>query len=359
MRESTVDDSESPNASSAIQSNVAPAKVAVIGSGPAGLAAADYLNRAGVQVTVFEQAHRAGGLLTYGIPSMKLDKATVQATIDRLSAAGIIFKLDYQVIKERSQELLEGFDALIVCGGARKPRMPKINPECLSGLYPAMDYLVYTTQRQLGETPENPLLEGAGKHIVVVGNGDTATDCVATAVRQKAASITQLYYRVKPSDQRSASQPWPLYPKLFKTEYGQAEAAYVYGQDPREFAVNPTGVRGQDGRIDTLVIQDTQWQMVDGKNTMSYVEGTERQIPADLILIATGFAGPEDTLCETFALERDRRSNVAGQDGSHQTNVANIFTAGDMHTGQSLVVSAIKDGLEAAKECYNYICALK
>ncbi|MDR1016380.1 MAG: glutamate synthase subunit beta [Coriobacteriales bacterium] len=338
-------------------------RVAVIGSGPAGLAAADALNRRGIAVTVFEGARRAGGLLTYGIPNMKLDKSVVQATVERMAAAGVTFKLSCKVNEGNAAQIKADFDAVILCGGARAPRMPKINPEHLAGFYPAMRYLTYTTQRLLGETDYEAALEAEGKHVIVVGNGDTATDCVATAVRQKAASIAQLYYRARPSATRSESQPWPLYPKLFKTEYGQAEAAFVYGQDPREFSVNPTALIGGEagspdaGRVVAIKTQQTSWQMVDGKNTMSYVTGSEQTRPADLVLIATGFTGPTPELPAAFGVKQDRRTNVATAAGHYATDVTGVFTAGDMHRGQSLVVHAIHEGLAAAAECAAWLAA--
>jgi glutamate synthase (NADPH/NADH) small chain len=335
-------------------------KVAVIGSGPAGLAAAYYLNALGEQVTVFEGADRPGGLLMYGVPAMKLGKDVVLRVVQRLEAAGIEFKLESPVGDTVDAEwLLEQFDALVLCTGAPLPRMPNIEGGTLKGFYPAMLYLTYATKRLLDpHFPAQAELEATGKDVFVVGNGDTATDCVATALRQGARSLTQLYYRNKPPIGRGPRNPWPLYPRVLKTDYGQQEAIALFGCDPREYARNIIAAKGDaNGSVESVLVADVEWHKdAEGLLRPHCLPADARWRPAQLVLIATGFAGPDRRLLKLLGLETDVRGNVATQrSDSYATSRRRVFVAGDAHRGSSLVVWALKEGRDAARQCHQYL----
>jgi glutamate synthase (NADPH/NADH) small chain len=325
-------------------------RVAVIGSGPAGLSCAEHLNQLGEQVTVFERADRPGGLLTYGIPNMKLDKGVVARRVQIMREEGVAFELGAEVGSDIPlSQLLDGFDALVLCGGATQARMLAVPGGDFVGVAPAVTYLTNATRRLidadfLGEKH----LNAAGKDVFVVGGGDTGNDCVATAIRQGAKSVTQFEITPKPACARAADNPWPLWPRVFKTDYGQYEAIEVFGGDPREFETSVSEVLGDESGCVRAV------RAMRYKNFRP-IEGTEEIRPADLILIAMGFLGPEHTLVDALGLERDARGNVKTAPGSYATSLASVFSAGDMRRGQSLVVWALMEGRKAAEECHTFL----
>ncbi|MDR1713406.1 MAG: glutamate synthase subunit beta [Coriobacteriales bacterium] len=324
-------------------------KVAVVGSGPAGLACADRLNQLGESVTIFERADRPGGLLMYGIPNMKLDKSIVARRVEILHAEGIDFELGAEVGRAVPlQRLLDEFDAIVLCGGATVPRMLNVPGADLAGVSGAVSYLTNATRSLIDETYQGDKdLDAAGKDVIIVGGGDTGNDCVATAIRQGAKSITQFEIVAKPVEQRAADNPWPLWPRVFKTDYGQLEAISVFGSDPREFETSIVEITGKAGHVS-------------GIKSMRYknfqpIAGTEQKRPAGLILIAMGFLGPEKTLIEGLNLQTDARSNIATAPGRYATSLKSVFAAGDMRRGQSLVVWALMEGRQCAEEVHAYL----
>jgi glutamate synthase (NADPH/NADH) small chain len=333
--------------------------VAVVGSGPAGLACADQLNKAGHQVTVFERADRIGGLLVYGIPNMKLDKQVVQRRVDLLAQEGIIFRTGVQVgVDLPSDHLRQQFDAVVLCCGATKPRDIQTGGRELKGIHFAMEYLTANTRHLLeGQAAGGPRISAAGKEVVVIGGGDTGTDCVGTALRQDCAGIVQLEILPKPPERRPANNPWPQWPKVLRVDYGQEEAAARFGQDPRFFCI--TAKRFEDdghGSVKAVHTIHVQWVKDDkGRPVPQELPGTERVLPAQLVLLAMGFLGPEDPLLDQMALRRDERSNVKAEYGLFATSAKGVFAAGDMRRGQSLVVWAIHEGRAAARECDRYL----
>ncbi|MDR3037425.1 MAG: glutamate synthase subunit beta [Coriobacteriales bacterium] len=325
-------------------------KVAVIGSGPAGLACAEHLNQLGEQVTVYERADRPGGLLTYGIPNMKLDKRVVARRIKIMEAEGVRFELGAEVGTDIPlSQLLDTYDALVLCAGATQARMLPA-PGCdLTGVAPAVHYLTNATRRLIDEGFEGEEhLFAQDKHVFIVGGGDTGNDCVATAIRQGAKSVTQFEITPKPVETRAADNPWPLWPRVFKTDYGQQEAIEVFGGDPREFETSVGEVIGDEcGRVKEL--RSLRYQ------NFKPIEGTDEIRPADLILIAMGFLGPERTLIDALGLACDPRGNVSTAPGKYASSLESVFAAGDMRRGQSLVVWALMEGREAAEECHAYL----
>ena len=316
-------------------------RVAVIGSGPAGLAAADLLNQLGHEVTVIEKADRPGGLLMYGIPNMKLPKGIVERRIRLMEAEGIRFLLNTEAIPEE----LQGFDAVLLCGGARKPRSLNVEHMDAQGVMFAVDYLTAATKGVLaGKASE---ASAAGKHVVVVGGGDTGNDCVGTALRQGCASVTQLEMMPAPPEERTANNPWPEWPRILRTDYGQIEAIYRQGRDPRIYETTVKRIITDDyGNItglETVKLQRTP----EGK--FASVVGSEQTLPCGLLLIAAGFVGCEEKTLELFALHADARGRLLPENGSHHLD-GRLFSAGDMRNGQSLVVRALADGRAAARE---------
>ncbi len=330
--------------------------VAVIGSGPSGLAAAAQLNSAGHQVTVFERQDRPGGLLIYGIPNMKLDKTVVDRRIQIMRAEGIEFRLGTEVgVDFPVQRLRETFDAVVLCLGSTRPRDLEIPGRDLHGIHFALDFLKQNTKHLLdGETPE---ISAAGKDVVVIGGGDTGTDCVGTAIRQGCRSLTQLEILDRGPLERGSNNPWPEYPRVYKLDYGHEEAVVLYSGDPRQYAVTARRFVG-DARdsVAGMDIVEVNW-VADGKGGMRPVEvpGSETRIGAQRILLAMGYLGPEAQLLEQMAVERDQRSNVKAAYGSFATNIEGVFAAGDGRRGQSLVVWAINEGRAAARECDRYL----
>ncbi|MEC0247028.1 glutamate synthase subunit beta [Paenibacillus chitinolyticus] len=334
-------------------------KVAVIGSGPTGLAAAAQLNKAGHTVTVYERDDRIGGLLTYGIPNMKLEKHLVQRRVDLLAAEGVNFVTNAEIGKNVPvDQLKDEFDAVILAIGATRPRELDIKGRELKGIYPAMEFLHKNTKSLLDSNlADGEYINAEGKDVIVIGGGDTGTDCVATAVRHKAKSVVQFQYREKPPETRAVSNPWPEWPKVYKLEYGHEEAKAVHGQDPREYlTLSENFVGDENGNLTGLKTVKVRWKSDDqGRLVPEEVEGSEKVYPAQLVFLAMGFAGPEQNLLDQLGIERDVRSNAKAQYGKYKTNVEGIFAAGDVRRGQSLVVWAINEGREAAREVDRFL----
>jgi glutamate synthase (NADPH) small chain len=333
-------------------------KVAVVGSGPAGLAAADQLNKAGHKVTVFERADRIGGLLVYGIPNMKLDKGIVQRRVDLLAEEGIEFVVSTEIGKDLpAKKLMEDFDSTVLCCGATKPRDLPIEGRELKGVHFAMEFLTRNTQGLL-ELKDVTAFETAAmdKDVVVIGGGDTGTDCVGTSMRHGCRSITQLEIMPRPPDERAPDNPWPEWPKVYNMDYGQEEAKEVFGSDPRKYLTATKKFLGDDdGNLSSLLIHEIEWKQENDRFSPVEVSGSEREIPAQLAFLAMGFLGPEDVIAEELGLGRDARSNVEAEYGKFSTNVDGIFAAGDMRRGQSLIVWAINEGRAVARECDRFL----
>jgi glutamate synthase (NADPH/NADH) small chain len=334
-------------------------KVAIVGSGPAGLAAAAQLNRAGHEVTVFERADRIGGLLMYGIPNMKLEKSIVQRRVDLLAEEGVRFVTNTNVGKDvTGDQLRKEFDAVVLCGGATKARDLPIEGRNLKGVHLAMEFLHKNTKSLLDSNlTDDEYISAFGKDVLVIGGGDTGTDCVGTSIRHRCRSLTQFEILPKPPNERAPDNPWPQWPKVYKLDYGQEEAAALYGSDPREYAITTKKFVGDDdGHVKEAHTVRIEWAKDDsGRFQMKEVPGTEKVWPAQLVLLAMGFLGPErDGLLEQLAVKIDERGNVAS-DVQKMTSVPGIFTAGDMTRGQSLVVWAIAEGRAAAKGVDHYL----
>ena len=332
-------------------------KVAVIGSGPAGLTAAAQLNKAGHLVTVFERADRPGGLLMYGIPNMKLDKKeVVLRRIALLEAEGVEFRCGVTVGTDVSAEQLKAdFDAVVICTGATKPRDLPIAGRELGGIHFAMDFLTANTRAVLDGGKE--FISADGKDVVIIGGGDTGTDCVGTSVRHGCATVTQLEIMAKPPMERAANNPWPEWPKVYKMDYGQEEAAAKFGDDPRVYLTTATHFEGDgEGKVKAVHVVDVEWRKNEqGQFGPQPVAGTERVLPAQLVLLAMGFLGPEQPLLDALGVERDGRSNVKAEHGRYETSLPGVFAAGDCRRGQSLVVWAFNEGRGAAKACDTYL----
>ncbi|MBO9605070.1 MAG: glutamate synthase subunit beta [Paenibacillaceae bacterium] len=334
-------------------------KVAVVGSGPSGLACAAQLNKAGHLVTVFERADRVGGLLMYGIPNMKLDKKVVQRRVDLMAAEGVTFRTNTEVgVNYPAENLLQEFDAVVLCGGATNGRDLKIEGRELKGIHLAMEFLRKNTKSLLDSNHEDgDYISAAGKDVVVIGGGDTGTDCVGTSMRHGCSNVTQFEIMPKPPESRAANNPWPEWPKVYKMDYGQEEAAAKFGGDPRQYLINTKRFVGdENGHVKELHTVLIEWKKDEnGRFGPVEVPGSERVIPAQLVLLAMGFLGPENAVLAGLGVERDERSNAKAEYGKFATNVPGVFTAGDMRRGQSLVVWAINEGREAARECDKFL----
>jgi glutamate synthase (NADPH/NADH) small chain len=335
-------------------------KVAVVGSGPAGLACAAQLNRAGHQVTVFERADRIGGLLMYGIPNMKLDKHVVQRRVDLLAAEGVEFITGCEVGKDYpADKLRKEFDAIALCGGATRPNdfFTKTEGRNLKGIHFAMEFLHANTKSLLDSNhADGQYISAKGKDVIVIGGGDTGTDCVGTALRHGCKSLLQLEIVPMPPQARAADNPWPQWPKVYRLDYGQEEAKALWGEDPRKYAIQTTKFVGDDnGHLKEIHTVLVEWVKDNGRAMPKSIPGTEKVLPAQLVLLALGFSGPENQLLDQLGVEKDPRSNAKAEHGNFATSVPGIFAAGDMRRGQSLVVWAINEGRGAARECDRYL----
>ncbi|MDR0349975.1 MAG: glutamate synthase subunit beta [Coriobacteriales bacterium] len=333
-------------------------KVAVIGSGPAGLSCAYRLNQLGEQVTVFERADRPGGLLMYGVPTMKLDKSVISRRVAVMEAEGIRFELNAEVgASTPLQELLDGFDALVLCCGITKARKLNVPGANMGGVAYAIDYLTSATRALIDEGYQvDELLDAKGKDVVIVGGGDTGTDCLATAIRQRARTVVQFQHNPRPPETRPSDNPWPLWPRVLRTDYGQLEAIEVFGKDPREFETSVKEILGdEEGRVFAVKTARYRMSYQGNMRIKTELEGSERTIPADLVLVAMGFERPDGLLIDALGLATDARGTVATRTGSYSTSLNSVFVAGDMRRGQSLVVWALVEGRDAAEECHAFL----
>jgi glutamate synthase (NADPH) small chain len=335
-------------------------KVAVIGSGPAGLACAAQLNKAGHWVTVFERDDRIGGLLMYGIPNMKLEKHMVERRVELMRQEGIQFVTNAAVGKDYpTDKLREEFDAIVLCGGATKPRDLPVEGRNLKGVHFAMEFLHANTKSLLDSNHEDGnYISAKDKDVIVIGGGDTGTDCVATSMRHECKSLVQFEILPKPPNERAPDNPWPQWPKVYKLDYGQEEAAAIYGNDPRTYCIMTKRFVGdENGNLKEVHTVEIEWAKAEnnGRLVPKEIPGTEKVWPAQLVLLAMGFLGPEkEGLLDQLGVKINERGNVQIDEES-MTSVPGIFAAGDMSRGQSLVVWAIKDGRHAAKGVDKYL----
>ena len=330
-------------------------KIAVVGSGPAGLAAADQLNKRGHSVTVYEREDRAGGLLMYGIPNMKLDKKIVERKIAVMQAEGVVFETGVNVGRDiKAEKLLKEFDSVILACGAKNPRDLSVPGREAEGICFAVDFLSETTRSLLNsELTDGKAASAKNLQVLVIGGGDTGNDCVGTCIREGAKSVLQLEMMPEPPEERSENNRWPEWPLVKKTDYGQEEAIAVFGKDPRIYKTTVKEFKkNKAGRVTraVLVSLEAKKDPKTGRTAMVPVAGTEKEVPADLVLIAAGFLGSESYVTDAFKVKVNPRTNVATPEGRYATGTDKIFTAGDMHRGQSLVVWAIREGREAARE---------
>ncbi|MCE0483155.1 MAG: glutamate synthase subunit beta [Methylacidiphilales bacterium] len=333
-------------------------KIAVVGSGPAGLSAAAQLNQAGHAVTVFERADRPGGLLMYGIPNMKLDKELVLLRrIRKLKAEGIHFICNTEIGKNYSADrLLREFSAVVLCIGSTRPRDLPIEGRNAAGVHFAMEYLATNTHAVLDHTRD--FIDARNHDVVIIGGGDTGTDCVGTAVRQGARSIAQLEILPAPPLERGADNPWPEWPRFLRTDYGHVEARARYGDDPRVFSTSAIKFESdKDGHVSAVHAVKVEWKKNDkGQFVYREIPGSGKTYPAQMVLIAMGFLGPEPPLLKTLGVERDPRSNIKTEPAKrYQTSLPNVFAAGDCRRGQSLVAWAIQEGRGAARACDEFL----
>ncbi len=327
--------------------------VAVIGAGPSGLAVADRLNKRGHNVDVFERQDRIGGLLMYGIPNMKLDKSVIDRRRKLMEEEGVVFHTNVDIKKEEAEVLLKDYDAIVLACGAKKARPLNVEGvDDTAGVYYAVDFLTSSTRSLLDNNlKEGSYISAKDKHVVIVGGGDTGNDCVGTCIRHGCKSITQLEMMPKPPVDRTVDNPWPEWPKVLKTDYGQQEAIAVFGKDPRIFQTTVKELIKKDNKLSEIVIVKTTFK--DGK--LVEIEDSEKKIPCDLLIIAAGFVGFEPYVKEAFDIETTNRNTALTKEGSYMTSKDKVFVCGDMHRGQSLVVWAIDEGRRCAKEVDEYL----
>ncbi|RHT92198.1 glutamate synthase subunit beta [Clostridium sp. AM27-31LB] len=333
-------------------------KVAIIGSGPSGLAAADQLNRRGHDVTVFERNDHIGGLLMYGIPNMKLEKWVIDRKQKVMEEEGVKFVVNADVGKTvKAADIVKDYDSVILACGASNPRDIKATGREADGIYFAVDFLTRSTKHVLTGKKDG-WVDTKGKNVVVIGGGDTGNDCVGTAVRQGAKSVVQIEMMPKLPDERAANNPWPEWPRVCKTDYGQEEAIAVFGKDPRIYqATVKEFIADKSGKLKKvkLVKLEPKKDAKTGRLNMVEIPGSEFEIPADYVLIAAGFLGTQDYVAKAFGVKLNARTNVETAEGSYKTSVDKVFTAGDMHRGQSLVVWGINEGRHVAREVDEFL----
>ena len=334
-------------------------KAAVIGSGPAGLAAADQLNKAGHEVTVFEREDRIGGLLMYGIPNMKLDKSLVDRRVRMMAESGIHFRVDADVgVNVDPDELMANHDAVLLATGATRPRDLPIPGRELPGIHFAMEFLTANTRRLLDSRLANGrFIDAKGKDVIVIGGGDTGADCIGTALRHGCRSLVNLELLDRPPAERAPDNPWPEWPLIFRTEYAHEESAAQFGADPRSFSVLSKSFSGDGEGVTALRTVNIRWPANGGAGKMVELEGTERTLQANLVLLAMGFLGPEAYVARSLGVDLDLRSNYKAAHGDYRTNVPGVFAAGDCRRGQSLVVWAINEGRGAAAAVDRWLSA--
>ena len=334
-------------------------KVAVIGSGPAGLACAAQLNKAGHLVTVFERHDRIGGLLMYGIPNPHLDKDIVQRRVDLLAEEGVVYKTNIEIGKDLpGDKLIKDHDSVIICTGATIPRDLPIPGRQLKGIHFAMEFLHTNTKSLLDSNLEDGnYISAKDKDVIVIGGGDTGTDCVATTMRHGCKSLLQFEIMAKPPLERAEDNPWPQWPRVYILDYGQQEAMAIFGDDPRKYQVSTTKFVGdENGNLKELHTVRIKWDTGDnGRLKLVEIPGTEKVFPAQIVLLAMGYLGPEQHLLKDLKVQTDERSNARAEYGKYMTNIEGVFAAGDARRGQSLIVWAINEGREAARECDRYL----
>jgi glutamate synthase (NADPH/NADH) small chain len=334
-------------------------KVAIIGSGPAGLAAAQQLARVGHDVTVFERADAIGGCMRYGIPDYKLPKSYIDRRVSQMEAEGVVFKTNANVgVDIKVDDIKAEFDVICLTGGSTEPRDLMISGRDLDGIHFAMEFLPQSNKRVAGgEIPADISITAKDKKVIVIGGGDTGSDCIGTSIRQGATSVTQLELLPVPPKERDASQPWPMFPRLEKISSSHDEAVAAYATDIRQFSIATKSFEGKDGKVTAINCIKLEWITPEGggRPQMKEIEGSEFKLEADLVLFAMGFLHPEHTgMLDDLGVTYDNRGNVA-TDASYSTGIPKVFSAGDMRRGQSLVVHAIADGRKLAKEVDLYL----
>jgi glutamate synthase (NADPH/NADH) small chain len=334
-------------------------KVAIVGSGPAGLSAADQLNKAGHNVTVYERDDKIGGLIMYGIPNQKINKSVVTRRVNLLADEGINFVTNTEIGPDlHASELTDNYDAVILACGATNPRDLEIEGRDLDGIHFAMEFLHANVESLLDSNHEDgEYISAEDKDVIVIGGGDTGTDCVSTSMRHNCKSVTQFEILPKPPESRSDDNPWPEWPNVYTIDYGQEEAQARFGDDPREYQVMTKKFVGDgNGNVKELHTVEIEWETNDdGRKVPKEIPGTEKVWKADLVLLAMGYLGPESPVLDQLKIERDDRSNAKAEHGDYHTNVEGVFAAGDMRRGQSLIVWAINEGRGAARECDRYL----
>ena len=335
-------------------------RIAVIGSGPSGLAVADQLNKRGHLVTVYERADRIGGLLRYGIPNMKLEKHIIDRKLNVMKDEGVEFVTEANIGQNiKAKKIMDDYDAVVLAVGASNPRDINAPGRDADGIYFAVDFLTATTKSLLdSDLTDGKYISAKDKNVIVIGGGDTGNDCVGTAIRHGCKSVTQLEMMPKAPDVRSETNPWPQWPLVCKTDYGQEEAIAVFGHDPRIYTTTvkefKKDKKGKLCKVVTIQLE-SKVDEATGRRMMVPVEGTEKELPCELVLIAAGFLGTQKYLTDAFGVEVNQRTNIKTDDGRFATNVTGVFAAGDCHTGQSLVVKAIRQGRDCAREVDKYL----
>ena len=335
-------------------------RIAVIGSGPSGLAVEDQLNQRGHLVTVYERADRIGGLLRYGIPNMKLEKHIIDRKLNVMKDEGVEFVTEANIGQNiKAKKIMDDYDAVVLAVGASNPRDINAPGRDADGIYFAVDFLTATTKSLLdSDLTDGKYISAKDKNVIVIGGGDTGNDCVGTCIRHGCKSVTQLEMMPKAPDVRSESNPWPQWPLVCKTDYGQEEAIAVFGHDPRIYTTTVKEFKkDKKGKLCKVVTVQLESKVDEatGRRMMVPVDGTEKELPCELVLIAAGFLGTQKYLTDAFGVEVNQRTNIKTDDGKFATNVAGVFAAGDCHTGQSLVVKAIRQGRDCAREVDKYL----